>query len=201
MLGKKQIGIKKRCKINYGFDFEEEFQHWIYVTGAGEEFKYLDNKYEPLNGVDSIKSWRKYIRHKYRENDSEFIYMLKIIRENKKFEAGIIKTIGITVLVGTIFNNFINLFFGEIFNKNSNILMNDNKMNLQSLNILLKNLKLILKYTLSYEIITTVVFFIIILIGLLFLFCNLLKNILQDINRQNLQQMFIESVIDTLIIK
>ena len=32
---KKQIGIKKRCKINYGFDFEEEFQHWIYVTGAG----------------------------------------------------------------------------------------------------------------------------------------------------------------------
>ena len=128
MLGKKQIGIKKRCKINYGFDFEEEFQHWIYVTGAGEEFKYLDNKYEPLNGVDSIKSWRKYIRDKYRENDSEFIYMLKIIRENKKFEAGIIKTIGITVLVGTIFNNFINLFFGEIFNKNSNILMNDNKM-------------------------------------------------------------------------
>ena len=189
MLGKKQIGIKKRCKINYGFDFEEEFQHWIYVTGAGEEFKYLDNKYEPLNGVDSIKSWRKYIRDKYRENDSEFIYMLKIIRENKKFEAGIIKTIGI------------NLFFGKIFNKNSNILMNDNKMNLQSLNILLKNLKLILKYTLSYEIITTVVFFIIILIGLLFLFCNLLKNILQDINRQNLQQMFIESVIDTLIIK
>lgn len=105
------------------------------------------------------------------------------------------------MLVGTIFNNFINLFFGKIFNKNSNILMNDNKMNLQSLNILLKNLKLILKYTLSYEIITTVVFFIIILIGLLFLFCNLLKNILQDINRQNLQQMFIESVIDTLIIK
>ena len=42
---KKQIGIKKRCKINYGFDFEEEFQHWIYVTGAGEGFKYLDNKY------------------------------------------------------------------------------------------------------------------------------------------------------------
>lgn len=79
--------------------------------------------------------------------------------------------------------------------------MNDNKMNLLSLNILLKNLKLILKYTLSYEIITTVVFFIIILIGLLFLFCNLLKSILQGINKQNLQQMFIESVIDTLLIK
>lgn len=197
MLGKKQIGIKKRCKINYGFDFEEEFQHWIYVTGAGEEFKYLDNKYEPLNGVDSIKSWRKYIRDKYRENDSEFIYMLKIIRENKKFEAGIIKTIGTTMLVGTLFNNFINLFFRKI----SNILMNYNIINLLSLNTLLKILKLILKYTLSYEIITEVIFLIIFLIFILFSFCKLLKNILQDINRQNLQQMFIESVIDTLIIK
>lgn len=167
MLGKKQIGIKKRCKINYGFDFEEEFQHWIYVTGAGEEFKYLDNKYEPLNGVDSIKSWRKYIRDKYRENDSEFIYMLKIIRENKKFEAGIIKTIGTAMLVGTLFNNFINLFLGKISNKNLNISING--------------------------VIITIFIFFILYIGI--------KNILQDINRQNLQQMFIESVIDTLIIK
>lgn len=164
---KKQIGIKKKCKINYGFDFEEEFQHWIYVTGAGEGFKYLDNKYEPLNEVDSIKSWRKYIRDKYRENDSEFIYMLKIIRENKKFEAGIIKIIGTAVLVGTLFNNFINLFLGKISNKNLNISING--------------------------VIITIFIFFILYIGI--------KNILQDINMQNLQQMFIESVIDTLIIK
>lgn len=117
--------------------------------------------------MDSIKSWRKYIRDKYRENDSEFIYILKIIRENKKFEAGIIKTIGTAMLVGTLFNNFINLFLGKISNKNLNISING--------------------------VIITIFIFFILYIGI--------KNILQDINRQNLQQMFIESVIDTLIIK
>ena len=40
MLGKKQIGIKKRCKINYGFDFEETMDKFgkiaeDFVNGEG----------------------------------------------------------------------------------------------------------------------------------------------------------------------
>lgn len=196
---KKQVGIKKRCKIKYGFDFEEEFRHWIYVTGAGEEFEYLDNKYEPLDGVDSIKSWKKYIKDKYRENDSEFIDMLKIIRENKSFEAGIIGTFSVTIITGTLIKYTMDIIlkkFGEIISVLNNI-----KINLSLLITILKNLKYILFYEITIGAIIKVIFFIIFTMILSFFLYISVKRILKNINKQNLQQVFIESVMDVLMIK
>ena len=84
----KKSQIAKRGIVEFGFDFNKEFQLWLYITG--EEMH--RNEWKTVNKLDltnftTSDDWKNHIRQKYNQCTAtqlnEFIHYLNVVKTNK----------------------------------------------------------------------------------------------------------------------